>query len=109
VSELRVVAERAINAPAKLVYRLIADFDRRHPRFLPPAFSESGSRRTAGCWHNFKLTARCRRLGRRPRPSDVRPHPALARLRVRTRSWLAQHPRGIQRLAVAAGEAGLIT
>jgi hypothetical protein len=36
VSELRVAAERAVGAPADLVYRLIADFDRHHPRFLPP-------------------------------------------------------------------------
>jgi uncharacterized protein YndB with AHSA1/START domain len=40
VSDLRVVAERAIGAPAELVYRLIADFERHHPRFLPPAFSQ---------------------------------------------------------------------
>ena len=40
MSELRVVAERAIGAPAALVYRLIADFDRHHPQFLPPAFSD---------------------------------------------------------------------
>jgi hypothetical protein len=40
VSELRVVAERAVGAPADLVYRLIADYDRHHPRFLPPAFSQ---------------------------------------------------------------------
>ena len=40
MSELRVMAEQAVGAPADLVYRLIADFDRHHPRFLPPAFSQ---------------------------------------------------------------------
>jgi hypothetical protein len=40
VSELRAVAERAIGGPATLVYRLIADFDRHHPQFLRPAFSD---------------------------------------------------------------------
>jgi hypothetical protein len=33
------VAERAIGAPATQVYRLIADFDRHHPRFLPSALT----------------------------------------------------------------------
>jgi hypothetical protein len=40
VSELRVVADRAVGATAEHVYRLIADFNRHHSRFLPPAFSE---------------------------------------------------------------------
>ena len=33
------MAERAIGAPATQVYRLIADFDRHHPRFLPSALT----------------------------------------------------------------------
>jgi uncharacterized protein YndB with AHSA1/START domain len=60
VSELRVVAERAVAAPADLVYRLIADFDRHHPRFLPPAFSEFRVEEGgvgAGTVHSFKMTA----------------------------------------------------
>jgi hypothetical protein len=36
VSGLRVVAERAVGAPAEHVCRCTADFDRHHPRFLPP-------------------------------------------------------------------------
>ena len=40
MSELRVVAERAMGAPAEVIYRCIADFDRHHQHFLPPAFSE---------------------------------------------------------------------
>ena len=40
MSESRVVVERVVGAPAELVYRCIADFDRHHPRFLPPAFSQ---------------------------------------------------------------------
>ena len=60
MSELRVVAERAVAAPADLVYRLIADFDRHHPRFLPPAFSEFRVEEGgvgAGTVHSFKMTA----------------------------------------------------
>jgi hypothetical protein len=60
VSELRAVAERAIGAPADHVYRLIADFDRHHPRFLPPAFTgfrvEEGGV-GAGTVHSFRMTA----------------------------------------------------
>ncbi len=37
MSELRVTAERLIDAPAELVYRLIADYREHHHRFLPPA------------------------------------------------------------------------
>lgn len=39
---LRAEAERSIDAPAPAVYRLIADFENHHPRFLPPAFSDFG-------------------------------------------------------------------
>ena len=35
-----VQVERSIDVPAAVVYRLIADFENHHPRFLPPAFSE---------------------------------------------------------------------
>lgn len=37
---LRANAERSIDAPAATVYRLIADFESHHPRFLPPAFRD---------------------------------------------------------------------
>jgi ribosome-associated toxin RatA of RatAB toxin-antitoxin module len=60
VSELRVVAEQAIGAPATHVYRLIADFDRHHPRFLPPAFSQFRVEQGgvgAGTVHSFRMTA----------------------------------------------------
>jgi hypothetical protein len=38
--KLVVSAERAIAAPADVVYRYIADMREHHPHFLPPAFSE---------------------------------------------------------------------
>jgi hypothetical protein len=60
VTELRVVVERAIGAPAGHVYRLIADFDRHRPRFLPPAFSEfwvEAGGMGAGTVHSFRMTA----------------------------------------------------
>ena len=40
MGEIHVSAERVIDAPAELVYRLIADHNEHHPRFLPEAFSE---------------------------------------------------------------------
>jgi len=60
VSELRAVAERAIGGPATLVYRLIADFDRHHPQFLRPAFSDLQVEEGgvgAGTVHSFRMTA----------------------------------------------------
>jgi uncharacterized protein YndB with AHSA1/START domain len=40
MGQIHVSAERVIDAPADLVYRLIADHNEHHPRFLPDAFSE---------------------------------------------------------------------
>lgn len=59
MSQLRVVAERVVGAPADLVYRLIADFDHHHPRFLPPAFAQFRVEEGgvgAGTVHSFRLT-----------------------------------------------------
>jgi predicted thioesterase len=71
VTELRVMAERALDAPADLVYRLIADFERHHPRFLPPTFwqfsVEQGGGVGAGTVHSFRLT-----IGGRARPFRMR-------------------------------------
>ena len=76
MSELRVVAERAVGAPADLVYRLIADYDRHHPRFLPPAFSqfrvEAGGV-GAGTVHSFKMTAGGRARSFRMRVDEPEP------------------------------------
>jgi uncharacterized protein YndB with AHSA1/START domain len=38
-NELRIEAERLIDAPAATVYRCLADYREHHPRILPPAFS----------------------------------------------------------------------
>ena len=40
MAEIRITAERSINAPAERVYRYIADYREHHHRFLPPAFSD---------------------------------------------------------------------
>jgi uncharacterized protein YndB with AHSA1/START domain len=40
VGQITVEAQKDIDAPAELVYQLIADHDQHHPNFLPPAFSE---------------------------------------------------------------------
>ena len=39
MTQLHVRSERLINAPAKLVYHLFADYVNHHPRFLPPQFT----------------------------------------------------------------------
>ena len=76
VSELRVVAERAVGAPAEQVYRLIADFDRHHPRFLPSAFSEFRVEEGgvgAGTVHSFRMTAGGRARSFRMRVAEPEP------------------------------------
>lgn len=40
MSEIRIQAERLLDAPAPVVYRCLADYQNHHDRFLPPAFSE---------------------------------------------------------------------
>jgi hypothetical protein len=75
VSELR-VAERAVGAPAEHVYRLIADFERHHPRFLPPAFSEFRVEEGgvgAGTVHSFRMTAGGRARSFRMRVEEPEP------------------------------------
>jgi hypothetical protein len=37
---VRVAREREIDAPAELVYRIIADYRQHHPNILPSAFSD---------------------------------------------------------------------
>ena len=76
MSELRVMAERAIGAPAEVVYRCIADFDRHHRHFLPPAFSgfrvEEGGV-GAGTVHSFTMTASGRARSFRMRVAEPEP------------------------------------
>jgi uncharacterized protein YndB with AHSA1/START domain len=76
VSELRVVAERAVGAPAEQVYRLIADYDRHHPRFLPPEFSEfrvEAGGMGAGTVHSFWMTVGGRARSFRMRVDEPEP------------------------------------
>jgi uncharacterized protein YndB with AHSA1/START domain len=76
VSELRVVAERAVGAPAEQVYHLIADYDRHHPRFLPPAFSEFRVEEGgvgAGTVHSFWMTVGGRARSFRMRVEEPEP------------------------------------
>ena len=40
VADLHVAAERTIGAPADTVYKVVADYERHHPRILPSAFSD---------------------------------------------------------------------
>ncbi|MDQ3547745.1 MAG: SRPBCC family protein [Chloroflexota bacterium] len=75
-SDVHAEAERRINAPSDLVYRLIADYNTHHPAFLPPAFSNltveqgsSGDGTVIG--FDLKLGGRKRRM--RARISEPRP------------------------------------
>jgi uncharacterized membrane protein len=40
MTKLYVRSERVVNQPSDFVYRLFADFENHHPKFLPPQFSE---------------------------------------------------------------------
>ncbi len=40
MAQIRIAADRLIQAPAEKVYLYIADYREHHPRFLPPAFSD---------------------------------------------------------------------
>jgi hypothetical protein len=83
VSELRVVAERAVGAPAEHAYRCIADFDRHHPRFLPPAFSQFRVEEGgvgAGTVHSFRMTAGGRTRSFRMRVEEPEPGDAWSAL-----------------------------
>ena len=76
MSELRVVAERALGAPAEHVYRLLADFDRHHRCFLPPAFSQFRVEEGgvgAGTVHSFRMTAAGRSRAFRMRVAEPDP------------------------------------
>jgi hypothetical protein len=82
VSQLRVVAERVVGAPADLVYRLIADFDHHHPRFLPPAFAQFRVEEGgvgAGTVHSFRLTTGGRARTFRMRVEEPDPGRVLTR------------------------------
>lgn len=76
MSELRVVAERAVSASADLVYHCIADFDHHHPRFLTLASSqfrvEDGGV-GAGTVHSFRMTAGGRARAFRMRVDEPEP------------------------------------
>jgi ribosome-associated toxin RatA of RatAB toxin-antitoxin module len=58
---LHAEAERSIDVPAPTVYRLIADFENHHPRFMPPkAFPDFGLEQGgvgAGTVHHVTIRA----------------------------------------------------
>jgi hypothetical protein len=60
MAKIVVSAERAIDAPADVTFRYVADMRDHHPRYLPPAFSdfrvESGGL-AAGTITRFTVTA----------------------------------------------------
>lgn len=70
MTKIMAMAEEAIGAPSKSVYRSLADYRQHHPRILPPAFSdfvvEEGGV-GAGTIIRFKV-----RLGGRTRTSRQR-------------------------------------
>ena len=76
MAELNVSAERAIGAPAAVVYRCLADYREHHPRILPPAFSdvriEEGGV-SAGTVVGFAITTAGRRRAYRMRVEEPEP------------------------------------
>lgn len=76
MAKIVVSAERAIDAPADVVYRYVADMRDHHPHFLPPAFSdfhvESGGA-GAGTVTRFKVTAGGRTREYRMRVDEPEP------------------------------------
>lgn len=76
MAKIVVSAERAIDAPADVVYRYVADMRDHHPHFLPPAFSdfrvESGGV-GAGTVTRFKVTAGGRTREYRMRVDEPEP------------------------------------
>lgn len=76
MAKIVVCAERAIDAPADVVYRYVADMRDHHPHLLPPAFSdfrvESGGV-GAGTVTRFKVTAGGRTREYRMRVDEPEP------------------------------------
>jgi uncharacterized protein YndB with AHSA1/START domain len=74
--QITAAAERVIDAPAAHVYRLIRDFDRHHPNFLPRQFSdftvETGGV-GAGTVHRFRMTLGGRTSDFRVRVGEPQP------------------------------------
>jgi hypothetical protein len=65
-----------MGAPAEVVYRCIADFDRHHRHFLPPAFSEFRVEEGgvgAGTVHSFTMTVGGRARSFRMRVAEPEP------------------------------------
>lgn len=76
MADIRVAAQRQIDAPADDVYAILADYREQHPRILPDAFSdyrvESGGT-GAGTIVSFRLTAGGRSRSYRMEVSEPEP------------------------------------
>ena len=76
VSDIYVSAEKTIAAPADRIYTCLADHERHHPRFLPPAFSaytvEEGGV-GAGTVVSYRLKAGLTNRGYRARIDEPEP------------------------------------
>ena len=76
MAEIRITAERSIDAPAERVYRYLADYREHHPRFLPPAFSDFHVEQGgvgAGTVVRFRLTVGGRSRAYRQRVAEPAP------------------------------------
>ena len=40
MAQVRITADGTVDAPAERVYGILADYERHHPKILPPAFSD---------------------------------------------------------------------
>jgi hypothetical protein len=76
MAELKVSAERSMDAPSQEVYRRIADFREHHPHFLPPQFSDFKVEQGgvgAGTVHSFLMRAGGRTRRYRMRVDEPEP------------------------------------
>jgi hypothetical protein len=74
--QITAAAERTIDAPAAHVYNLIRDFERHHPRFLPPQFGDLEIEYGgvgAGTVHSFTMTVGGRTTAYRVRVGEPQP------------------------------------
>ena len=124
MATIRVRAEGRVTAPAERVYRVLADYERQHPRILPPAFSAFAVERGGvgeGTIIRFRVTVGGRARDYRQRVTEpvpggvlreadldgdrattftVTPDGAASRVRIET-TWRAAGLRGLVERLVA--------
>jgi uncharacterized protein YndB with AHSA1/START domain len=106
MTQISARAEREVDAPANLVYRILSDYRQHHPRILPPAFSpltiEAGGI-GSGTIISFSVTVGGRTVHHRVQVEEVEPGRLLVESNPETglRTTFTVTPRGAGRSHVA--------